>query len=204
MWKVSSAKTARIFRRKTLSKCSNILLCRICCTFSVLQGVKLHMPVALSIEIVILGFWLQTQSVSKHARLSCGTILQDSCCCDHQVHLSRWNRSRRSFLGTCLVMLYSAALWISERWHKQPLKGHRLDWSVAVVQAENFQELLFFFSLFDVCQILCPRPTTLTVIQKGWCLCCFYNMTVFTGTEVFLCCTSALPTLWCSFLLGCI
>jgi len=89
MWKVFSTKTAKIFRGETFDKCSNTLVCKIPCDFSVLQGLKFPMPVVLSVAIMIFSFWLQTQNIGKHTRLSCGRILQESCGCDQQIHLSR-------------------------------------------------------------------------------------------------------------------
>lgn len=166
MWKVSSTKRAKIFRGKAFGKCNNTPLRKISCAFSVLQGFKLLMPIVLSIGIVIFSFWLQIQNTGKHARLSCGTILQESCSCDHQIHLSRWNRWWWSFLGMYFVHIYSSALCISERWHRQPLKrassGLTARRRLAAVQAVDFQERLFCFNVADVCQFLCPHPTTLT------------------------------------------
>lgn len=172
------------------------------------------------------GLWLLAANTkySKHAGLSCGRILQESCCCDHQIHLSRWNRSR-SFLEKCLVLLYGTALWISERWHRQPLKralsGLKTRRRVAVVHQRISRsffvtsvswmfasfcvhiQLLWLHVCIPGCRILeyaeCMNGCR---IQTGWSLCCFFTVTAFTGAEVFPCYRSVLPTLRCSFLLG--
>lgn len=164
------------------------------------------------------GLWLLAANTkySRHAGLSCGRILQQSCCCDHQIHLSRRNRSR-SFLEKCLVLLYGTALWISERWHRQPLKrassGLKTRRRVAVVHQRISRsffvtsvswmfasfcvhiQLLWLHVCIPGCRILeyaeCMNGCR---IQTGWSLCCFFNVTAFTGAEVFPCYRSALPT----------